>query len=615
MTPKEGAEVCVGLGMAVFPVKAGAKVPACMWRTESAAKVIDWPGNWGVDCGKSKLLVLDLDQKDGRNGIADLRKLAESKQRSFPTTFSVRTPTGGLHLYFVSPGGYGNNRGGFPKSIDVRGDGGYVIAPGSRGSNREYRIEQSSPPIPLPAWVADFLVQRPPGEKSVSEENVGLSDASDTVVQRAVEHVRALPAAGLGERNERTFTLAADLRGCGLSERQTIEVILTEWVPRLPAWDEAEAISCCRNAYRYASVEDIGAAEDTFSVLAGEDSAPSPAKKFFVPPPVRQWIVEGWVPLEGSTLITGTGGVGKSQLVLQLAMCVASGLPFCGYATSPCPVLYVACEDTEDEVHRRVHALRSSPGFANADLESLLLWPRVGEHNTLAIASEGRGLKAGRFLDPLRSQLAAMPEGRKLLIVDTIPDVYYGSENDRMAVNVFVKEVLGGLSKRFGCTVICTAHPPKNDAEYSGSTAWNGSFRSRIYMSFRNPESPDDYRVVKHSKSNYGVWGNTMLLLRDAYGLYAPEDSNRVLAAIDTSVLAAITEASSIEKPLSARASSARYILRSGMRYRDGGILTEEEVLSSVRRLIEQGRVVEVAGQRAGNGLHPAVPKEEEAEA
>lgn len=605
------------LGFYVFPIVAGAKTPACMWRTESTKEPKAWPGNWGVDCGKSKLLVLDLDMKDGRNGLKDLRQLAEASRAGFPETMTVRTPTGGIHLYFVSPGGYGNGKGSLPKSVDVRGEGGYVLAPGSKVSGREYVRESSLPPGPLPAWVADLLTRRPPGEKVPNPEDIGLPDASEAVVRQAVEHVRAIPPAETGERNEKTFCLAADLRATGLSERQTVDVVMNEWVPRLPAWDDAEALACVRNAYRYADPEAFGNADDAF-ILEPEEAAPTPANAFFSTPPVREWVVEGWIPADGATLLAGAGGVGKSQLMLQLAACVAEGLPFLGSVTKKLPVLYVACEDTKDELHRRTFFMRSGPTFSGMMFETLLIWPRVGEHNTLAVGDgRGGGLKAGRFLEPLRKQLAAMAAGRKLLILDTVPDVYFGSENDRMAVNTFVKEVLGGISKRYQATIVCAAHPAKNvDSEYSGSTAWNGAFRSRITMKFRDPEHPDDYRVLKLSKSNYGAWGGQVLVMRDTYGVFQPEDSDRFMLAIDTTVYAAVSEAVSNGNPLSLKAQAATYVLKCGLRHLDDKLLSEAEILESVRRLLAKGQIEERSGNRgkSANGLFPKSRRQEDEE-
>jgi hypothetical protein len=55
----------------------------------------------------------------------------------------VRTPSDGYHLYFRIPPGKPSprNKAGFRPGIDIRGDGGYVVAPGSVIEGIKYRRE------------------------------------------------------------------------------------------------------------------------------------------------------------------------------------------------------------------------------------------------------------------------------------------------------------------------------------------------------------------------------------------------------------------------------------------------------------------------------------------
>ena len=65
------------------------------------------------------------------------------------------------------------------------------------------------------------------------------------------------------------------------------------------------------------------------------------------------WVVEGLIPM-GVHLLTGAPKIGKSWLVLELALCVSSGRPFWGYATRRCGVLYLALEDTPSRIQGRI---------------------------------------------------------------------------------------------------------------------------------------------------------------------------------------------------------------------------------------------------------------------
>ncbi len=76
---------------------------------------------------ESGLVVIDLDVKNGVDGVDSLKALGP-----VPQTLTVRTGSGGLHLYYKHPGGtVSNSARKLGPGIDVRGDGGYVIAPPS----------------------------------------------------------------------------------------------------------------------------------------------------------------------------------------------------------------------------------------------------------------------------------------------------------------------------------------------------------------------------------------------------------------------------------------------------------------------------------------------------
>ncbi|WP_425298169.1 bifunctional DNA primase/polymerase [Nocardia brasiliensis] len=67
-------------------------------------------------------------------------------------TFTVRTPSGGLHLYHRTPPG---------PHIDTRGNGGYVVATGSVLTTGLYRLLDDRPPIQLHDWLTIALARNP----------------------------------------------------------------------------------------------------------------------------------------------------------------------------------------------------------------------------------------------------------------------------------------------------------------------------------------------------------------------------------------------------------------------------------------------------------------------
>lgn len=90
----------------------------------------------------SNVVVLDVDIPASLAGLPPLT-----------ATAMVATPRGGLHFYYASDAPIGNSAGRLGPGLDVRGDGGYVVAPNSPG----YQWVDEREPAPLPGWLAERL--------------------------------------------------------------------------------------------------------------------------------------------------------------------------------------------------------------------------------------------------------------------------------------------------------------------------------------------------------------------------------------------------------------------------------------------------------------------------
>lgn len=122
-----------------------------------------WPdANVGVCTGsESGLVVIDVDRRPG--GLGTLTQL-ERMHGQIPSTAMVMTGTG-RHYWFAHPGGtVRNSAGRLGPGIDVRADGGYVIAPpSSHISGRRYRWAAPEGLAPLPEWVVALSRTPAPG--------------------------------------------------------------------------------------------------------------------------------------------------------------------------------------------------------------------------------------------------------------------------------------------------------------------------------------------------------------------------------------------------------------------------------------------------------------------
>lgn len=143
--------------------------------TSDEAQIRRWWGIWsdaniGIATGhRSGLVVLDIDDKSG--GSQTLKQILQARGERATGTMA-HTGGGGFHWYFKHPGGHWPNTQGSPttpspigQGLDFRGDGGYVVAPGSDHiSGKSYRWVSSSGPsselLELPDWLRERLVKR-----------------------------------------------------------------------------------------------------------------------------------------------------------------------------------------------------------------------------------------------------------------------------------------------------------------------------------------------------------------------------------------------------------------------------------------------------------------------
>jgi hypothetical protein len=174
--------VALAAGLAVFPLPPGGRRPAPGWQqrcTRDPAALRRWwpPGaNVGVGCRASGVVGLDLDRHGHDvDGVDQLAAVCAAHAQPWPDTLTVRTPSGGLHLYFRVPTGVtiGSTSGGrsaLGSGIDTRGpgrhSGGYLVGPESIVDSRWYVIDDTNAGAstaiqPLPAWLTLLLAEHP----------------------------------------------------------------------------------------------------------------------------------------------------------------------------------------------------------------------------------------------------------------------------------------------------------------------------------------------------------------------------------------------------------------------------------------------------------------------
>jgi hypothetical protein len=176
-----------GRGWPVLPLTPGRKYPFMPdWEARATTDpdtitrfwTTYYDHNIGIACGPAGLVVVDLDLPKPRHaalssgsirrgvecGAQVLADLAEQADAAVPDTWTVKTPSGGTHLYFLPPTGVRlyNTHHKLGWLIDTRAWGGQVVAPGSTTSTGTYELISDHNPVELPAWLYQLLTERPP---------------------------------------------------------------------------------------------------------------------------------------------------------------------------------------------------------------------------------------------------------------------------------------------------------------------------------------------------------------------------------------------------------------------------------------------------------------------
>ena len=222
-------------------------------------------------------------------------------------------------------------------------------------------------------------------------------------------------------------------------------------------------------------------------------------------PPERAWLIAARIPMREVTMIAGDGGLGKSLVAAGLAVGVSVGLPWLGHETIRRRVILICCEDEPDELHRRLDRIVAHYGVNFSDLADLRIICRVGDDNFLTEIENGRstGIPTRLYFEILS---ASKEFGAQLVILDSCHDFFGGNENDRVQVKGFVK-LLKNLAMEIDGSVIFLSHPSvdgmRSGSGSSGSTAWNASVRSRLYLKASENEDHPEERLLEMKKANY----------------------------------------------------------------------------------------------------------------
>lgn len=216
--------------------------------------------------------------------------------------------------------------------------------------------------------------------------------------------------------------------------------------------------------------------------------------------------VKPWLPKRHVTLFSGHGGMGKSTIALVIAAHVACGVPFASMEVEQSPVLFVSLEDEPYIVRLRLRRVIEEYQLpADAVLGNLRLLD--GTCGFTSLMSESYGYNARPVFTAAYRELAEAANGAGLIIIDNASDAFDANENSRRDVRQFIRG-LAHVAREQNASVMLLAHIDKAAAkghgvgnDYSGSTAWHNSVRSR--MALLNRDSGNV--VLEHQKANLSM--------------------------------------------------------------------------------------------------------------
>lgn len=476
--------------------------------------------NVGVDC--TDMIVVDIDQKEGKNGLADYAALPDNTW----DTLCVRTPSGGYHLYF---GGPDSSNAPISDAIDIRSHHGYVLAPGSyteyvpgKSAQGYYEIIRDMEPAWVPYGIESRLT--PLRTRSTTDDYVSGED-TPAQIQAVTNFLQSAPPAIEGQRGDDTTfqTAARCVREFGLSVGKTYELMRDIWNPMcIPPWGLDELLQKVENAAEYGTA---AMGRVTFETMfAGLDIPPPPT--IFEQAPgfgvsgitdhirARDWLSERFLLTGYLTLIIAVGSVGKSTLGLAIAAHGALGMDFGPYHfNKPFKSVIYNGEDDVEEQERRLLAICIEFGLPYAEVRPRVMLLSEEEVDLrLVVPVSGGGAQANQaIVDQLIGILADPDVG--LFIGDPLIDMHAVNEGDPGAMNV-VMRTLRHIVKKANVAGLIMHHATKGGNEKQEQRIGNmdiarGSsaiiYKCRIAFTLMNASDSDasDYGMQAEDRKYY----------------------------------------------------------------------------------------------------------------
>lgn len=492
----------------VFPVRANHKTPQFKgWQdaaTTDRETITHWfgPGgeyehcNIGVATGRG-VFVVDADGETGRSSL-DLMEMEGADIERL-----TKTPSGGYHAWFRTDQEWIPNSvrtiDRYP-GVDIRGDGGYVLAPGSSIDGKPYSLVRSGEPSTSPEWLETLVL----GSRRRRDNSAGnATPLVELDTEGAIEQAKAyllgpnVPMAIQGDGGDyTTYKLFQRVKDFGISLEMALELVDEHWNARekaLPPWDLDELRVKAENAYAHGQ-EPPGSKSAMLEFdaveIAGTTTADAPARgrfklwsideaKAVAFGPRKPALVEDVLDQNTFACMFGGPGTGKTFAAMHLGYCISVGAPWDGKPTACHAVVHILAEGSLQGAAARLAAVDRANG--GRDPQYFLI------KDTVDLRTSNADVKA--LVRVVRTALSSggisQPVG--LIIIDTLNQAFAGgNENATEDMSAFVANVKK-LMAELSTAALVIHHSGKDEARGArGSTVLLGAIDTEIQISRPN---------------------------------------------------------------------------------------------------------------------------------
>ena len=439
-----------------------------------------WMGEFdlGILTGPvNRLLVLDVD-KEG---------LSQMVGKKLPATPTVKTRNGGYHYYFR----WDDRVTEVPttvqalfgvKGVDVRGKGGQVVAPPSAGYMWMPGRDLSIPIAPPPSWVVDLLLKRNQRSQTLPNQD----------------------GAGVGNRHATLVKKVSGYFNQGLTE-DDIRPLIEEWnESNTPPLDDKRLERELNSIFKYWRSGHYTSYKTKDLIEAGpmtenETIIDSSSLAAFVSSGSTKidWIVDRLIPCHGRVLLCGDGGIGKSFIMLDLALEMSrkdkQGLWLGRFPVKQGPVLYIDEESPENLLRWRVNTMAQQKHLPLSQAEFEMSF------------SQNLAVDDFKSLQALRELLERTEPS--LVCIDSLTEIHSVNENDASAMKKVLRKITE-LSREYQTAFMILDHISKPIVSKDGTVLSPGGPRGTTVKrnwsdATFNVTKENHLMVMKHNKPRF----------------------------------------------------------------------------------------------------------------